>query len=546
MDASDMELLRYDREGSTAHTDQDTKDTNIRARSLDHASLQAFASPEQRHRSRRRIAWHEIAIYATLCLSVLPVVLLLAYSPKLSRALAYNGCTTNGDFVLPYSSSIWSAKYFFTITIPFSGPQWTSCSSQGGESAASSCDGYSYTQVKVVDLVWDLFIGRGGQLIYAWMGYRVFGAAVAKLMEEGEVGYDLFASVAFHSGSLPALLTLLRNAIGWTPVPRTRKAVWYYVSMACVTSYIVAMPTLLSAMTGYTSMYFPYLLELTTLGGNGTVDCQGAFAPAYGKVVMPNSHSAETFVLSYDHPPESDLSTPWIEYYEQYQNIYAQCSDPLNVTDCPAANITTQIDHPTYVSIDYGCDGPPCDDQKNVTMPAPMPGFLSWPMGKGRAYTHWLCGNSDVFIPWRNGADSQERMKGQLLGTNDEDIFAPICRSGSKYAWGFSYLLSFITAILNLAAASIMCAMWVSVRRVQAEQGTLKDALVMVTQAGRDYGERVGEWNAKTLLAEVENGKVGMTMNQGLRRRRDTIGEYERQDKHGQSSSGNLGGKVER
>ena len=54
-----------------------------------------------------------------LCLAILPVVLLAAYSGRLSIRLGYNGCLPNGEFALPYTSSIWAPKHFFVITMAF-------------------------------------------------------------------------------------------------------------------------------------------------------------------------------------------------------------------------------------------------------------------------------------------------------------------------------------------------------------------------------------------------------------------------------------------
>ncbi|KAK3669925.1 hypothetical protein LTR78_010176 [Recurvomyces mirabilis] len=509
-----------ERSDSHAHQDVNPKDFGTATQVVDETSSQVFPSSQTRDRSPRRASWHGIAIYTALCLSVVPVALLLGFSPKLSTALAYNGCTTNGDFALPYSASVWSPKFFFTITVPFSGTGAASCGYSSDQSAASARDGYGYTAVKAIDLAWDLLVGRGGQLVFAWMAYHVFGAVLTKLMQEGEVGYDLFASIAFQSGSVPALLTTLRHVLGWAPVPRTKRALGFYLGMAMVMLYIAMMPTLLSAMTGYTSLYFFYLINKGTyLADAGAVDCRGTFAPAYGRVVMPTGNNTEDFVLPYDHFPDSDATAPWIDYYKRYQDIYAQCPDPSNVTACPAANVSSRIDRMTFVTNYVGCDRHVCDDNGPVTFPPPFPNFQTWLIGDGRAYTHWLCGADTVFVPVP-GRDPEGRMDGSVLGTNETiDVFTSICRAGSRYAWGFSFLLSFLTAVLNIFALAILCAMWMGVRGVRFEQGTLRDAVIMVSQAKRDHGEMVGEWSARALRREVEKGKVGMTTNEGLRRR---------------------------
>jgi hypothetical protein len=46
--------------------------------------------------------------------------------------------------------------------------------------------------VKVIDIAWDLLIGRGVQAAVALVAYNLFGAVIKMLMASGEVGYDMF------------------------------------------------------------------------------------------------------------------------------------------------------------------------------------------------------------------------------------------------------------------------------------------------------------------------------------------------------------------
>ncbi|KAK5124885.1 hypothetical protein LTR85_001075 [Meristemomyces frigidus] len=178
----------------------------------------------------------------------------------------------NGDFVLPYTASIWDAAHFWTINLD-------ACAWYAGGVTYVAGIGYSFEQVKIVDLAWDVLLGRGGQALLGWMAYRLFRQVIAVLMERGEVGYDVFASLAFNSGSLSSLLMLLRHAVGWSPLPQSKRALGAYAAMAVATSYIIAMPTLLSAMTDY----------------------------------------------------------------QRYASIYAQCPSTLNISTCIAANVSTYV-----------------------------------------------------------------------------------------------------------------------------------------------------------------------------------------------------------
>ena len=176
-------------------------------------------------------------LYSLLLLAAIaPIAILLAYSSTLSRLLSYNGCTTNGGFTLPFTTGVWDTKRLFTITIAFAGPFHATCVYDSTSSQALTCNGYSFTQVKVIDIAWDIVIGRGGQALLIVVAYRLFSRVIKMLMTQGEVGYDTFVAVAFNSGSASSFITLLRHAVGMTLLPRTRHAVFAYwiMALACV------------------------------------------------------------------------------------------------------------------------------------------------------------------------------------------------------------------------------------------------------------------------------------------------------------------------
>lgn len=260
-----------------------------------------------------------------LLVCVAPIAILAGLSPRFSRELGYNACSSTGEFILPYTSSIWDPSNFFTITLPFTKGEGDTCTFGNGETADLACGGYSFTQVKVIDLAWDVLVGRGGQLVIVAFAYGIFGDAVRALMDREEVGYDLFAAVAFHSGGISSIGTLLAHAVGNTPIPRTRHAVRVYWVMAAATTYIVAMPTLFSAMTGYTSTYAPFVNINLDFNSNFTlsgslIDCQNSFAPVWGKLGNQDElgwgyTTSGFWPIVYDHPPYAAYTADpgWID-----------------------------------------------------------------------------------------------------------------------------------------------------------------------------------------------------------------------------------------
>ena len=166
-----------------------------------------------------------------------------------------------------------------------------------------------------------------------------------------------------------------------------------------------------------------------------------------------------------------------------------------------------------------------------------MPGIVLYPNSTTSAseYTHWACGER-VF-------DAKD------LGQRGDDVsgtIAGLCRAGNGYAWGFSFLLTFLTSILNLAFVLLMYALWLGVRRhdiSSSETGEFKDAVMMVTLAQRQYGGKIGEWSSSTLQKEIVEGKAGMSfVDDRFLRRRDVRPRGERE--FGDPRAGDWGGDV--
>jgi hypothetical protein len=53
----------------------------------------------------------------------------------------------------------------------------------------------SFGMAKFIDLVWDIVISRGGQALLGWITYKVYTAALMKIMETHIVSSDLYASL---------------------------------------------------------------------------------------------------------------------------------------------------------------------------------------------------------------------------------------------------------------------------------------------------------------------------------------------------------------
>jgi hypothetical protein len=114
--------------------------------------------------------------------------------------------------------------------------------------------------------------------------FHIFSKALLRLMEGEEIPFRTYSAVAFQAGGFTSLLPLIRvlpliramktphkRGVGqteWGPKIASRRsdtACAATVAMALLTLYIAALPTLFSAMTGYSSVSYPSLSYFSTL-----------------------------------------------------------------------------------------------------------------------------------------------------------------------------------------------------------------------------------------------------------------------------------------
>jgi hypothetical protein len=116
--------------------------------------------------------------------------------------------------------------------------------------------------VKVIDIAWDLVIGRGGQLLLAWANYRVFNEWLVYHMEMHHTSYRLYAALAFETTTMGTLGVLSKEFLAFGAGTWKRLFRWLAIfSMLLSTFYVLAFPTLMAAMTGYIATYNPYIKD---------------------------------------------------------------------------------------------------------------------------------------------------------------------------------------------------------------------------------------------------------------------------------------------
>lgn len=108
---------------------------------------------------------------------------------------------------------------------------------------------FPFSTVKIIDITWDIILGRGAQLFAWWISYKVFSDAILRVIERHPTSYGVFFEICLNGPCFAALWTMLKD------LTRTKsKRTWsLYFYMVWSIVYVIALPILLSAMTGYTS-----------------------------------------------------------------------------------------------------------------------------------------------------------------------------------------------------------------------------------------------------------------------------------------------------
>lgn len=102
-------------------------------------------------------------------------------------------------------------------------------------------------------------VGRGGQFILAIISWRVFAKYITTCMESEPVTYQLFRTVFLENEA--SLLSTYRTAKSfvWHRKLRSKAAMIFIVAAMM---FILAFPTIISAMSGYDSNIASYLPSL--------------------------------------------------------------------------------------------------------------------------------------------------------------------------------------------------------------------------------------------------------------------------------------------
>ncbi len=143
----------------------------------------------------------------------------------------FGHCNYNSDFT-PYerpSISLWDHSGLFYINVTWGTME--------------------FSTAKLIDIVWDIGVGRAGQALLAWVTFEVSSQYLTATTRESSVSYGTFEALAFVPPTLVRTGRLAGDLLtnrGW----RTRLTmIWIIFSSL----FVISFSSLATAMSGYSS-----------------------------------------------------------------------------------------------------------------------------------------------------------------------------------------------------------------------------------------------------------------------------------------------------
>lgn len=450
------------------------------------APLDRTSPPDSQHattlRSKfRGFPWRIFLITSLLPLSLAPIILLSSIAEAASQNyIRGRACYPNGLWKEATGATwrIMDSTYFFTPNLSFGS--------------------MTFTQVKVIDIAWDLLVGRGGQMALAWVNWTVFNEWLVFHAERWRTSYKMYTAVALQTTSWTMMGVAAKEFLCFGEKSWERFFRW--LAMFCLfisTLYVLAFPTLMAAMTGYITTYEPYMEDYD----RNLIEWEKV------EGVVAVVHDAERLRLGYDRP---------LVVVEDDKEVYQAWNDCefLIVVITPFILLTQGADLRTA-------------------------GIIWHPSGTGEgsfnglanASTTWTMGNSSIELPapslnitWSLTStaplrDLKEPLQqyyviGGRQGTLYNSSYVrnhSSCKPSETYQWGFSYIFLFMVSIFNFLWSTIMVCMWLDTRRSSRtyksgrRPGLLRSVLDLASAVREELGARADYMEENELREGLAN-----------------------------------------
>jgi hypothetical protein len=379
-----------------------------------------------------------------------------------------------------------SFSYFFTINMGFGS--------------------YSFSTAKFIDVTWDVLVGRGGQLFLIFITYRVFAKSLLYSMERYPVSYKLFAAVAFDTASWSTMGRMCRDGFG-----RGFGAKIRLIGMLLTSAYVIAFPTLMSAMTGYTTLWIPYIAHTNgTLVELARFDRIDYFIVDAARIGLSNNTVVYDINFVDEFPAGYDSKLLFA--LEQCKRITQRTIALSSASDCQAIDM-----------LDFCGDGCPTGSGHAEDSDFRANGTSSFTL-RGRTYGLDAPTLNITKVP-EDLSRGYYRALWAYLGltpySTDDMARNLVCYPATEYQWGFSYLLLFIVSILNFIWVFIMFCLWRNAEhrsrlcKTGRKLGTFRAAMDLSSAIRAELGPDAETYSNNVLNKQLKQSSKGVSFVEG-------------------------------
>ncbi|KAH7132172.1 hypothetical protein B0J11DRAFT_520999 [Dendryphion nanum] len=371
--------------------------------------------------------WRPFLIISLLPVALAPVIVLATAAEEASQGyIRGRDCYPNGLWseVPGATWEIMDSTYFFTPNLSFGNMK--------------------FTTAKIIDVGWDLLIGRGGQLLLAMVNYRVFNEWLVYHMEVHLTSYKLYAAVAFETTTMSTLGVLGKEFLAFGQSNWIRFFRWLAIlSMFLSTLYVLSFPTLMAAMTGYLTTYRAFIEN-----SNGNLIPFDVIRKHEVMYVIEDCYRIGTYekplVVTFEDAGLMDAVWSYVQDYSSIDEFPRGNMDPRYST-------TTSMNDTYTFSLNksstWNFEG------RQFALPAPTLN-ITW-------YANSTLRTSDKLS--RYYFTNQAR-QGDVFSV-PYILSHGSCNPTDTYQWGFSYIFLFMVSIFNFVWSCIMVGMWFDTTR---------------------------------------------------------------------------------
>lgn len=380
----------------------------------------------------------------------------------------------------------------------------------------------SFSEAKLIDVTWDLFIGQGGRLLMAWASYRAFMDELVCLLETTAVSYELYVYLAFDTTSLLATWKSTKALFQSKDWHSRIFLIWFGLA----TIYTLAFPTLMSAATGYVNPSTPsYKMADGTL-----IDAQSKnltlCIPVYSGALIGLTNTTIAYgepvsgrYTGYDAPLPANTSNNRL--YNLLYDYY-----PVRLWMLPNGTNTT-----TYPNYNYAYNST-LGSQINQCTPSVSSNDYSNSYCQPFNYTTNITvdGHKYVFknYMFTEGVDYETRRycyQTELIPSNVEGIAR--CIQEDYFVWGFSSLLLYIILGLQLAWTIGIFLVWLHanlrsqlIRTGRRIRGNYRAAADLAEAMQETLGDEFCTYSDSEIARELE--REGLALRYRTKDVRDT------------------------